>query len=185
MSETDWVKWERLAMGLVFRGWKWKTEWFICFLVPPWHDLSEISENSSWQVTTGQSIYTPSVAICRMYGTVVLLNAWHGHEDRKGRINMSIHVQFDKLMCTWVDSAYNGWIEDRHRQTRFQHHPGVSGLTDAWLNGRIVNENLSAHCVHAACRGATLHLDHLHPSSLLLFQNFHWDRNSRFLLWPK
>lgn len=48
---------------------------------------------------------------------------------------MSIHVRFDKLMCKWVDSAHRGWIEDEHSQGGFQRHPGVSALTDGWLDG--------------------------------------------------
>lgn len=83
---------------------------------------------------------------------------------------MSIRVQFDKLMCKWVDGADNGWIEDKHSQTHFQRHPGVRALTDGWLDGQIADENFSPHCVHMACSSATLKLDHLDPYLLRLFQ---------------
>lgn len=76
---------------------------------------------------------------------------------------MSIRVQFDKLMCKWVDGADNGWIEDKLSQTHFQRHPGVRALTDGWLDGQIADENFSPHCVHMACSSATLKLDHLDP----------------------
>lgn len=87
--------------------------------------------NSWWQVTTVQEIHALSVAVCRIYGAVMLLNMWH--EDRKGQTNMSIRVQFDKLMRTCVDRAYNGWIEDKNRQTDTFSAPLRSQWVDGWM----------------------------------------------------
>lgn len=79
-----------------------------------------------------QKINTLSVAICRIYGTGMLLNACCGHEDRKLWIKLSIHVRPDKLMCKWVDGADNRLIEDKLRQTHFQHNP-KSQWVDRWM----------------------------------------------------
>lgn len=46
---------------------------------------------------------------------------------------MSIRVQFDKLMCTWVDGANNGWIEDR--LTDVFSAPPRSQWVDGWMAG--------------------------------------------------